>query len=646
MGARRRRHQKRPRKLLAGIIASLVVVGVAGAGFGALAGYGAVRSNADKLQAVLTAHVEGGQQELEAGKASLEQANAKHDPALADEAIGHFTAAKASFKRAAETADGSTLLRYLEQAPAVGSDVHAKHLAVDFIADIGAQLSDAGIELANLDKKLIQPAPTGSAGRTLLSVLKDTTTSLTSVRANLLQAQADADRIDFKQLSAGQQTTLSKVRETINSALTGINDFQRLVPVLNEVLGGNGTRTYLVEQLNPAELRAGGGFIGSYTILRANEGTINVFKSGDAYDLANPRPLPGQKGFIPQPTPLREIIPDTSWSFVDSNVYPDFPSNANAALKFVEPRIGKKLDGVIAFDYYTVAKMLSITGPLKVPGYGITVTSSNLIQQLIKIDIAGTSYHKTILSAMAGPLMTRVSSLSADKWPGLLGAFNTLATQRHLQVYLKNEAAEKEIDRYGWSGVLNPTKASGFFMELEDNYWGNKVNYFLTRHYTITLTRSGNVLHHKITVDFVNKTPANSYPRVNYRTVLRFYATAPISSADTTVAPPRYAAPAPPTGFRMLYGWINVACCGGREAGSFEYDTPWTPDAKGNESLYWQKQPGTTADSVDVIWIDGGQAQRLHGTFAQDTTLAFGASGITLKAGNPAQASLPNLSLG
>jgi uncharacterized protein DUF4012 len=645
VGARRRRHQKRSRKLLAGIITSAVVIGLAGVGFGAFAGYSAVKGNADRLQANLTANVQGGQQELEAGKASLEQANSKHDPALADQAIAHFTAAQEQFRLAAETADGSTLLRYLEQAPAVGTDVRAKHLAVDFIADIGSQLSDAGIELANLDKKLIAPAPAGPAGRTLLSVLKDTSTSLAAVRASLLQAQADAARIDLRQLSGGQQTTVRKVKDTIDSALTGIDQFQNLAPVLNEVLGGNGTRTYLVEQLNPAELRAGGGFIGSYTILRANQGAISVLRSGDAYDLANPRPLPGQKGFLPQPTPLREIIPDTSWSFVDSNVYPDFPSNAKAALKFVEPRIGK-LDGVIAFDYYTVAKMLSITGPLKVPGYGITVTSSNLIQELIKIDIAGSNYHKTILSAMAGPLMKRVSSLSADKWPSLLSSFNGLATQRHLQVYLKNESAEKEIDRYGWSGALNPTNASEFFMELEDNFWGNKVNYYLTRHFTISLTRTGNVLHHQINVDFVNQTPANSYPRVDYKSVLRLYASAPISSAKTTVAPPKFAAPAPPSGFRMLSGWLDVACCGGRQGGGFSYDTPWTSNAAGDATLYWQKQPGTAADSVDVVWSNGGHTFRVHGVFAQDIALALTPTAVILKPRSPGQAALPSLNLG
>ena len=45
--------------------------------------------------------------------------------------------------------------------------------------------------------------------------------------------------------------------------------------MLTEVLGGNGARNYLIEQVNPAELRPGGGFIGTFSVLRADHGALN-----------------------------------------------------------------------------------------------------------------------------------------------------------------------------------------------------------------------------------------------------------------------------------------------------------------------------------------------------------------------------------
>ena len=97
------------------------------------------------------------------------------------------------------------------------------------------------------------------------------------------------------------------------------------------LMGGNGPRNYLIEQVNPAELRAGGGFIGSYSILRADHGALTMIKSsGDAYDLmgSDSRPRPGMAGYVKPPGPFLEFIPLASWSFVDSNFFPDFPSNA------------------------------------------------------------------------------------------------------------------------------------------------------------------------------------------------------------------------------------------------------------------------------------------------------------------------------
>ena len=367
---RSRRHRRlHPRKQLAWAI---IIVVLAGIGIGAGLGYNAIKSGTDQLQAKLTAVIQSGQQELEAGKASLAQANAKHDATLVEQALAHFGAAKTQFEAAGQLADNSKLLRYLEKVPSVGEQVRSKHTAVNGIASMGSAISEAGQELANLDGQLIKPAATGPAGRTLLTALDETNKSLVKVREDLARARAAAATVKVEILPTGQQVTFTKARDTIDSALAGLDEFQRLVPVLTEVLGGNGKRTYLVEQVNPAELRAGGGFIGTYTLLSADQGALNVVKSGDSYDLANPRPQPWQSGFIPQPTPYREVIPDTSWSFVDSNIHPDFPSNAIAAIQFVQPRIGK-IDAVISMDYFTVAKMLELTGPMTVPGYGKTV---------------------------------------------------------------------------------------------------------------------------------------------------------------------------------------------------------------------------------------------------------------------------------
>jgi hypothetical protein len=617
-------------------------------GGGSAFGYVNLKGRADQLQANLTVDLQAGQRELEAGKASLTQASTKHDASLVAQAVAHFVAAKGQFLAAGQLADNSRLLRDLEDLPGIGSLAQSRHTAVDGIAGTGAAISDAGQELSNLYAQLITPTASDQPPRNVLTVLDQVQPSVVKIRGDLQRAQKDASQVDAAVIPAEQRVTFLKARDTITSALAGLDEFDRLVPVLHEVLGGNGARTYLIEQVNPAELRAGGGFIGTYSLLRADQGTLTLIKSGGATDLAEPRPLPGQPGFIPQPGPYREVIPDISWSFLDSNLFPDFASNAKAALGFVQPRLAMSIDGVISIDYYTVAKMLELTGPLVVPGFGLTVDANNFIPQVMKTDIAGDIQRKAVLSAMAGPLMGRVTALSPDRWPALIAALNSVAAERHLQAYFSNGSVEQEIDRVGWSGAVNPTGAQDYMMEVESNYYGDKANYFVTRHYTVVLTRKGGVLHHRVTIDLINDEPCGSEPRTSYRSNVRLYLGDNASSVSDNLVPVGTPNPAPPSGTRLLDGWLpDIGCAGARGQAVYEYDTPWQPHSGAAHEIYWQKQPGTVNDKIDVTWNDGnGHSSTVSGELGEDRVMTLSPSRVTLNAGQPAQATLPSLSLG
>jgi hypothetical protein len=638
-----RRRRRRSHKLLGIVVLVVIVLGAGGSALG----YVALKGRADELQARLVVDLQAGQRELEAGKASLTQANTKRDAGLVTEALAHFVAAKGQFVAAGQLADNSRLLRDVEALPGVGNLAQSRHTAVDGIAEMGAAISDAGQELSDLYAQFIKPTASGQPSRNVLAVLDQIQPSVVKIRGDLQRAQTDASQVDAAVIPAGQQATFLKARGTITSALAGLDEFDRLVPVLHEVLGGSGARTYLIEQVNPAELRAGGGFIGTYSLVRADQGTLTLIKSGSASELANPRPLPGQPGFIPQPSPYHEVIPDISWSFLDSNIFPDFSSNAKAALGFVQPRLGTNIDGVISIDYNAVAKMLELTGPLLVPGYGLTVDASSFIPQIIQRDI-GDSSHYAIVSALARPLMERVSTLPPDRWPALIGALNVLAAERHLQVYLNNDLAEKEIDRVGWSGSVNPIGAQDYMMEVESNYGGSKANYWVSRHYTVVLTRAGPWLHHKVTIDLVNATPCGSNVRTYYRVNVRLYLGANASSVSDSLVRVGTANPAPPSGTQLLDGWLpDIACGGGRGQAVYEYDTPMQTQSGAVYETYWQKQPGTVTDKIDVSWSDGhGHLYTASGDLGQDRVITLTPTGVTLIAGQPAQATLPSLSLG
>src|SRR5450759_182608 len=474
-----RPHRRRHRALWA---LAIVVVIVACSGVGTAIAYMSVKSQVSQLQGQLTVHLQAGAADLEAAKISLKSANSTHDEKLIAEANVQFTGAKVEFMLARQIADGSQLLQRVEGLPVVGELARSRHVAVDGISDMGVEISNAGMELANLDGTLIKPASSGGQqGGTLLAVLNAASKSLVIVRADLDRAQKAAAQVDLNVVPAGQQATFLKARATITSAISAADEFASVVPVITEVLGGNGVRTYLIEQVNPSELRPGGGFIGTYSVLQTNQGSLKLVRSGNATDFIGTRAaLPGQAGYITPPGPLREFLPNTTWSFIDSNFFPDFASNAQAGEMFAQPYLGSHIDGVISFDYYAVAKMLELTGPLPVPGYKITLTSTNFVPLVVQSDIGATDpSHKAMLAAVAGPLMERIATLPPAQWPALIGALNDLSSARHLQAYFNNDSVEKQLTQFGWSGGLNPTGASDYAMEVEANLGGTKANYFI-----------------------------------------------------------------------------------------------------------------------------------------------------------------------
>lgn len=624
---------------------------LAASGVAALIAYGTVRGQAAQLQSQITVHLQAGQKELEAARSSLTAANSKRDPALIDETSVHFTSAKVQFMVARQIADGSNLLRRLETLPQVGGTARSRHVAVDAISDMGVAISDGGLELTKLDAQLIKPATKGGQqGHTLLTVLEQTNTSLLVVRADLARAQEAAARVDIRVLPAAQQPGFLKARATINSALATSDEFQRLVPVLTELLGGNGPRTYLIEQVNPSELRPGGGFIGTFSVLRVDHGTILLIQSGASELLSLPRAAAGHAGYVEPPGPIREFIPNTSWSFFDSNFFPDFPSNAKAGESFAQPKLAANLDAVISIDYYTVAKMLELTGPISLSAFGVTVDANNFVPLVVKYDINPIydAIHKAVLQAVAGPLMERISTLPPDRWPALIGALNELSTARHLQAYFNNASVQKEIDQVGWSGTVNPNGARDYMMEVESNLGGTKANYFVVRHFTVELTRSGATLHHKVIIDIQDNMPYSFRPDEYYSAYLRLYVSGAASSTSHNLRPAKYANPAPPTGTRLIDGWVPLFHGYGHTGKAvFEYDTPWQVGGRGEHQIYWQKQPGTLNDKFEVIWHDGGgRTYNASGDLGQDRVVTVSTKGITVSAGRPGQAQLPSLGLG
>lgn len=633
-----------------GLLRGLGILLVAMIALGAVGEYGYLEYHRlTRLVGATAQDFRSGQQHLEEGKASLRQASSAHDPAKIQQAKTSFTAAAASFKRARERVDHDPTFLRASMVPVVSSYVGPRLAAVDSLADMGIAVSQAALDGSDIDALLTAGGGTGSVGTQLLATLKLAGPRAARVKQDLLDAQRAAAKVKPSLLPSSELAAFTSAEASITTGLASIDEFNRLIPVMLEVMGANGPRTYLVEQLNPAELRPGGGFFGTYSLISANNGNLTVTGGGNSYDQTAVRPTIGQPGYVAPPGPLRELISNSSWSMPDSNFFPDFASNAQEGEAFLTARTGVKPDGVIGLDMYAVAALLNITGPIHVAAYNATFDSTNFIPELIKRDVAGDSTHKALLAEVSGPLLERISTLPSSSWTGLISTLNSLAAQRHLQTFFHNGPAETEMGNIGWSGALHPTRATDYMYTVEANLGGTKANYFLTREYALVLTRNGNLLHHQLTISYEDdsKLANTNY----YSCYLRLFVPSDATGLGVQgLRPDKYSPPDVPPGLKMVDGWFALNVDSRTSRGTSQvvltFDTPWQPDAAGDHVIYWQKQPGLRLDSVSVSMNLDGHASSATGDLAQDRKVVVSAAGaVTIVPGQAGSAHLPDLTL-
>ena len=473
---------------------------------------------------------------------------------------------------------------------------------------------------------------------------------MSKIQADLGRAAAAAALVNTALLPAAQRKTLAKTKDQIQSGLAGIAEFQRLSPVLLEILGANGARTYLIEQVDPAELRGGGGFIGSYSLLSADHGVLKLGKSGDVGTIDYPFPLPGNKKYVAPPKSSLQFT-QHGWVFGDSNFSSDFPTSARAGEQLFLNETGTKVDGVISIDPTAVASLLTVTGPIAIPEYNTTAQSSTFAEEVFQRQEKLSNIvpgKKNFFPAVADRLIDKISNLPTESWPSLLNILNGSVQARHLQVYFNNETVETEMGKINWAGsTMAPTPEREALLEVESNFSGNKSNHFLERSFDLNLVNEGGKLRHHLVINLKNSTPDGYLGGRQYTGYLRFYY--PASATDAVaqnLTRDRYASDETPTGAKLVDGWLNIEV--GLKTGYgttqvvIDYTTDLGDPARAHE-IYWQKQAGTLTDKVHVSYQSGGKTFNADTDLSQDRILSLTAEGLVVKPGNVPTAHLPIL---
>lgn len=626
------------RRLAWVVVIAVVLLSAGGAGT-----WWTVRS-VRTVESRLVSDVTRGAQELQAGKHQLALATPSNLAPLHD-ASAQFEASRRDFADAEASVQRSRTLSVLGVVPLVGSP---RVRSAEGVATMGIQLAEAGQSTVAVDAQLLAPGQAGlSSGQRLVSFLRSSGPGLATVRDHLARARAAVGQVDPSVLSASQRRLVTQAATEMDAALAGLDAFARLRDPIAQILGADGRRTYLMEQVDPAELRGAGGFIGSYSLLEVDHGAVTLGEAKDVFLIDSPYPEPGQSNFIPAPGPVQQAIPH-GWVFGDSNHSPDFASAAQAGEQLFKNETGHTVDGVISIDPWAVAALLGVTGPLAVPQYATTVHAQTFpedVFQQLETSSNNSATRKDFFPAVATLVLQKVNALPSSQWSQLLTALNEAVTQRHLQVYLNDATAEAMMRNIGWSGAsIGPQSGvDETLMEVESNFGGTKANHFLTRRLTLDLTVDGGRLDQVLRVDWKNDTPPGYLGNTqDYTAYSRVYLPPEASGAHAAdLNPDTLASDEHPAGARLVDGWLTVHTGQGAS-----WTATWsTPAARLGPSytIYWRKQAGTLADAVHVVLHADGRTFTADTDLGQDRSIAVTQNGIQLQSGTRGAATVPFL---
>lgn len=392
------------------------------------------------------------------------------------------------------------------------------------LAQAGENLSAAGKTMSQLLEKIA----TRDENAAKTELLKELENNIQQISLYLSAANENLVKVDIDHIPSDMQPKIILAQKTLPSISGNFANFAEDYPLMMKMLGSEKTQTYLLLFQNNSEIRATGGFIGSYGILEIANGEIkNLTVDG----IFNPDGQLTEK-IIP-PMPIQKI--SASWSMHDSNWFADFPTSAQKAALFYEKTGGTTVDGVIAITPEAIKKMMAITGPIEMKEYNLILSEENFVMavqnQVENLYDKEENKPKKILSDLAPIMIEKLfkdeNSSKEEKIQQLLAVMEKTEeslSEKHILVYHRDEAIEEMLQKRGWGGQLIQTNGD-YLSVVNSNINGYKTDAVIQENISLeteilidgsvinTLTVNRKHMGGKSDYDWYNRVNAN-YMRV------------------------------------------------------------------------------------------------------------------------------------
>ena len=532
----------------------------------------------------------------------------------------------------------------------------------------GLSLLSAGEGLAEIGRDVSSDiaAVSGEEGwqdlPALLTEVNSFQQSLSIVLPKVAYARTALANVDLGKIPLDNRDSFLSAANTLPQIEATLLDTEALTRAVLQLLGSPRWQRYLVLFQNNSELRATGGFVGSYALVDIEDGKIINFEipSEGSYQLQ------GQlRALVASPEPMQ--IVKSRWEFQDSNWWPDFPFSAQKAAWFYEESGGPSVDGVIALTNTMLERMLKVVGPISMPEYGRTIDMENFTletQKVVEFEYdKSLNRPKQFLADLAPKILERVMQLSGDQQRKLLSVFYEGLQEKQLMFYSRNPQAQEIFEQLDWAGRMQPVGLSDYLMLVSTNIGGGKTDRVVATdvEHGVHVTENGS-LDVTLTIDKTHQgSRGDPFTGMRNNSYLRVYVPAgavflgaegfaepngaeyePVDGAFTIDAdllaiegkhqrdPVSGVDTYQEAGKTVFAHWLSVEP-GERKSATLRYRLPFTlAQASNAYTLLVQKQPGTIGDHlISIVQMPSGKTLARTYPLAEDPRLKIAESSVT-----------------
>jgi len=278
--------------------------------------------------------------------------------------------------------------------------------------------------------------------------IKDVNRKLIPALDNL---SSSLDELPLHLISGNRGDLLRQLNQDIPKLKQAIIDSEPYIDIFLNFVGSDILKRYVFIFQNNQEIRATGGFIGSFGLMNIDKGVV---KSLDIKEIYNPD---GQllKNIL-APQPLQELT--MKWYLRDSNWFADFPTSASKIISFYEKTGGSTPDGVISLTPTVIERLLNITGPITLDKYGVTISTDNFIK--ITQYQTGVAYDKVenkpkqFIADLAPALINKLLSADASQYQKIVDVLNNSFQEKHILLYFLDPKLQDMVNKYNLGGQL------------------------------------------------------------------------------------------------------------------------------------------------------------------------------------------------